>query len=96
MFKELGSLPRQRAVVLVLMRLEDDTVRVNIIARKLNESEKRHAQDSAERDWHGCTTRISLSDMLPFGDSCPVGERALVGARMKAQAKARLDQISDA
>jgi hypothetical protein len=39
MFKELGSLPRQRAVVLVLMRLEDDTVRVNIIARKLNESE---------------------------------------------------------
>jgi hypothetical protein len=27
-------------------------------------------------------------------DSCPVGERATVDARLKVQAKAKLDQIS--
>ena len=39
MFKELGPLLRQRAVVLIVTRLEDDTIRVNVIPRKLNESE---------------------------------------------------------
>jgi PRTRC genetic system protein E len=39
MFKELGPLLRQRTVVMILTRLEDDTVRVNVIPRKLNESE---------------------------------------------------------
>jgi PRTRC genetic system protein E len=39
MFKELGPLLRQRAVVMILTRLEDDTIRVNVIPRKLNESE---------------------------------------------------------
>ena len=31
MFKELGPLLRQRTVVMILTRLEDDTVRVNVI-----------------------------------------------------------------
>ena len=39
MFKELGPLLRQRTVVLILTRLGDDTIRVNVIPRKLNESE---------------------------------------------------------
>jgi PRTRC genetic system protein E len=39
MFKELGPLLRQRTVVLIVTRLEDDTIRVNVIPRKLNESE---------------------------------------------------------
>jgi PRTRC genetic system protein E len=39
MFKELGPMLRQRTVVLILTRLEDDTIRVNVIPRKLNESE---------------------------------------------------------
>ena len=39
MFKELGPLLRQRTVVMILTRLEDDTIRVNIIPRKLNDSE---------------------------------------------------------
>ena len=39
MFKELGPLLRQRTVVMILTRLEDSTIRVNVIPRKLNESE---------------------------------------------------------
>jgi PRTRC genetic system protein E len=39
MFKELGPLLRQRTVVMILTSLEDDTIRVNVIPRKLNESE---------------------------------------------------------
>ena len=39
MFKELGPLLRQRTVVMILTRLEDDTIRVNVIPRKLNDSE---------------------------------------------------------
>ena len=39
MFKELGPLLRQRTVVMILTRLEDDTIRVNVIPRTLNESE---------------------------------------------------------
>jgi len=39
MFKELGPLLRQRTVIMILTRLEDDTIRVNVIPRKLNESE---------------------------------------------------------
>ena len=39
MFKELGPLLRQRTVVMILTRLEDDTIRVNVIPRKFNESE---------------------------------------------------------
>ena len=39
MFKELGPLLRQRTVVMILTRLEDDIIRVNVIPRKLNESE---------------------------------------------------------
>ena len=39
MFKELGPLLRQRTVVLIVTRLEDDTIRVSVIPRKLNESE---------------------------------------------------------
>jgi PRTRC genetic system protein E len=39
MFKELGPLLRQRTVVMILTRLEDETIRVNVIPRKLNESE---------------------------------------------------------
>ncbi len=39
MFKELGPLLRQRTVVLIVTRLEDDTIRVNVIPRKLNENE---------------------------------------------------------
>jgi PRTRC genetic system protein E len=39
MFKELAPLLRQRTVVMILTRLEDDTIRVNVIPRKLNESE---------------------------------------------------------
>jgi PRTRC genetic system protein E len=39
MFKELGPLLRQRTVVMILTRLEDDTIRVNVIPRKLIESE---------------------------------------------------------
>ena len=39
MFKELGPLLRQRTVVMILTRLESDTIRVNVIPRKLNESE---------------------------------------------------------
>ena len=39
MFKELGPLLRQRTVVMILTRLEDDTIRVNVIPRKLNESD---------------------------------------------------------
>ena len=39
MFKELGPLLRQRTVVMILTRLEDDAIRVNVIPRKINESE---------------------------------------------------------
>jgi PRTRC genetic system protein E len=39
MFKELGPLLRQRTVVLILTRLEEDTIRVNVIPRKLNDSD---------------------------------------------------------
>jgi PRTRC genetic system protein E len=39
MFKELGPLLRQRSVVMILTRLDDDTIRVNVIPRKLNDSE---------------------------------------------------------
>ena len=39
MFKELGPLLRQRTVVMILTRLEDDTIRINVIPRKLNESD---------------------------------------------------------
>jgi PRTRC genetic system protein E len=39
MFKELGPLLRQRTVVMILTRLEDDSIRVNVIPRKLNESD---------------------------------------------------------
>jgi PRTRC genetic system protein E len=39
MFKELGPLLRQRTVVMILTRLEDETIRVNVIPRKLNDSE---------------------------------------------------------
>jgi PRTRC genetic system protein E len=39
MFKELSPLLRQRTVVMILTRLEDDSIRVNVIPRKLNESE---------------------------------------------------------
>jgi len=39
MFKELGPLLRQRTVVMILTRFEDNTIRVNVIPRKLNESE---------------------------------------------------------
>jgi hypothetical protein len=39
MFKELGPLLRQRTVVMILTRLEDDTIRVNVFPRMLNESE---------------------------------------------------------
>ena len=39
MFKELGPLLRQRTVVMILTCLEDDIIRVNVIPRKLNESE---------------------------------------------------------
>ena len=39
MFKELGPLLRQRTVVMILTRLEDETIRVNVIPRKLNESD---------------------------------------------------------
>lgn len=39
MFKELGPLLRQRTVVMILTRLDDETIRVNIIPRKLNDSE---------------------------------------------------------
>jgi len=39
MFKELGPLLRQRTVVMILTRFEDETIRVNVIPRKLNESE---------------------------------------------------------
>ncbi|MFP5229690.1 MAG: PRTRC system protein E [Acidobacteriota bacterium] len=39
MFKELTPLLRQRTVVMILTRLEDDSIRVNVIPRKLNESE---------------------------------------------------------
>jgi PRTRC genetic system protein E len=39
MFKELGPLLRQRTVVMILTRLEDEAIRVNLIPRKLNESE---------------------------------------------------------
>jgi PRTRC genetic system protein E len=39
MFKELGPLLRQRTVVMILTRLEDETIRVNVIPRKHNESE---------------------------------------------------------
>jgi len=46
MFKELGPLLRQRTVVMILTRLEDETIRVNVIPRKLNESEKRCAHHS--------------------------------------------------
>ena len=43
-----------------------------------------------------CVSSLFTSDKLPFGYSCPVGERACVGARLKVQAKAKLDQISGA
>ena len=39
MLKELGPLLRQRPVVMILTCLEDDSIRVNVIPRKLNESE---------------------------------------------------------
>ena len=39
MFKELGPLLRQRTVVMILTRLEDETIRVNVIPRKLSDSE---------------------------------------------------------
>jgi PRTRC genetic system protein E len=39
MFKELGPLLRQRTVVMILTRLKDDTIRVNVIPRKLSESD---------------------------------------------------------
>lgn len=39
MFKELSPLLRQRTVVMILTRLEDDSIRVNVIPRKLDESE---------------------------------------------------------
>src|ERR1700691_618726 len=39
MFKELCPLLRQRTVVMILTLLEDETIRVNVIPRKLNESE---------------------------------------------------------
>ena len=39
MFKELAPYLRQRAVLLTVTRLEDDQISVNIIPKKLNESE---------------------------------------------------------
>jgi PRTRC genetic system protein E len=39
MFKELSPLLRQRAVLLTVTRLEEDEIRVNIIPKKLKESE---------------------------------------------------------
>jgi PRTRC genetic system protein E len=39
MFKELAPLLRQRSVLLSLTRLEDDTIRVNVFPKKLEESE---------------------------------------------------------
>lgn len=39
MFKELSPLLRQRTVVMILTRLEDDSIRVNVVPRKLDESE---------------------------------------------------------
>jgi len=41
------------------------------------------------------TTNIFLLDKLTFGSPGPFGERACVGARLKIQAKAKLDQISE-
>jgi PRTRC genetic system protein E len=38
MFKQLGPLLQQRAVVMILTRLEDETIRVNVIPRRLSES----------------------------------------------------------
>jgi len=46
MFKELGPLLRQRTVVMILTRLEDDTIRVNVIPRKTQRKRKRCAHDS--------------------------------------------------
>ncbi len=39
MFKELSPLLRQRTVVMILTRLEDDSIRDNVIPRNLNYSE---------------------------------------------------------
>ena len=39
MFKELAPLLRQRSVFMTLSRLEDDTIRVNVVPKKLNDSE---------------------------------------------------------
>jgi PRTRC genetic system protein E len=39
MFEELALLLRQRSDLLTLTRLDDDTIRVNLLPKKLNESE---------------------------------------------------------
>src|SRR5271165_950159 len=62
MFKELGPLLRQRTVVLILTRLEDDTIRVNVIPRKLNESEN----DALTTPLSVAGTAEELDADLPF------------------------------
>ena len=62
MFKELGPLLRQRTVVMILTRLEDETIRVNVIPRKLNESEN----DALTTPLSVAGTAEDLDAQLPF------------------------------
>ncbi len=73
MFKELGPLLRQRTVVMILTRLEDDTIRVNVIPRKLNES-----------DNDALTTPLSVSGTAEELDSqLPSALVQFVGAHLE-------------
>ena len=67
MFKELGPLLRQGTVVMILTRLENETIRVNVIPRKLNESEN-----------DALTTPLSVAgtaEELDYASRCVEGER---------------------
>ena len=73
MFKELGPLLRQRTVVMILTRLEDDTIRVNVVPRKLNESEN-----------DALTTPLSVTDRAEDLDAeLPSALVQFVGAHLE-------------
>ena len=46
MFKELGPLLRQRTVVMILTRFEDETIRVNVIPPQAQRKRKQRAHHS--------------------------------------------------
>jgi len=64
MFKELSPLLRQRAVLLTVTRLEEDEIGVNIVPKKLKESENNALTTALEGDGdrRGIGSRAALGD----------------------------------